>query len=158
MLTFELVLRALAASLTLWPTKSQSRHSDPLHRRPQQLRCLDYCSDCSRVERTSSRVTVPATRWRPVMVVPTATVSHLLLIWLTQQTPMGSVKGCQNRHFPRPCGNFKTISLPRKPANITSQPAVGPMVSSVPAAEIGELINWGVNGGGSAPAAVTKSR
>ena len=29
--------------------------SDPLHRRLQQLRCLHCCSDCYRVERTSSR-------------------------------------------------------------------------------------------------------
>jgi hypothetical protein len=29
--------------------------SDPLHRRLQQLRFLHYCSDCYRVERTSSR-------------------------------------------------------------------------------------------------------
>ena len=30
--------------------------SDPLHRRLQQFRCLHYCSDCYRAERTSSRV------------------------------------------------------------------------------------------------------
>ena len=29
--------------------------SDPLHQRLQQFRCLHYCSDCYRVERTSSR-------------------------------------------------------------------------------------------------------
>ncbi len=29
--------------------------SDPLHQRLQQSRCLDCCSDCYRVERTSSR-------------------------------------------------------------------------------------------------------
>src|SRR5713101_8137313 len=28
---------------------------DPLHQRLQQFRCLHYCSDCYRVERTSSR-------------------------------------------------------------------------------------------------------
>jgi len=39
----------------LRPTDSPSRLSDPLHRRLQQLRFLHYCSDCYRVERTSSR-------------------------------------------------------------------------------------------------------
>jgi hypothetical protein len=42
-------------SLLLRPTNSPSRQSDPLHRRLQQLRYLHYCSDCYRVERTSSR-------------------------------------------------------------------------------------------------------
>ncbi len=42
-------------SLTLRPTRSPSRLSDPLHQRLQQSRCLHRCSDCYRVERTSSR-------------------------------------------------------------------------------------------------------
>ena len=42
-------------SLSLRPADSPSRQSDPLHRRLQQLRYLHYCSDCYRVERTSSR-------------------------------------------------------------------------------------------------------
>src|SRR5205823_8575637 len=33
--------------------------SDPLHQRLQQFRCLHYCSDCYRVERTSSRAGIP---------------------------------------------------------------------------------------------------
>jgi len=37
------------------PTNSPSRLRDPLHQRLQQLRYLHYCSDCYRVERTSSR-------------------------------------------------------------------------------------------------------
>jgi hypothetical protein len=32
---------------------------DPLHQRLQQFRCLHYCSDCYRVERTSSRAGLP---------------------------------------------------------------------------------------------------
>ena len=54
------------------------------------------------------------------------TSSRLLLIWLIQQTPMGSVKGCPDRHFPRPCGSFKANLPPRKPANNTSRSAAGP--------------------------------
>src|SRR5713226_4373686 len=46
-------------SLTLRPTRSPSRHSDPLHQRLQQSRCLHCCSDCYRVERTSSRAGIP---------------------------------------------------------------------------------------------------
>src|SRR6266478_10044383 len=46
-------------SLTLRPTRSPSRLSDPLHQRLQQLRCLRCCSDCYRVERTSSRAGKP---------------------------------------------------------------------------------------------------
>ena len=41
--------------LTLRPACSPSRQGDPLHRRLQQFRFLHYCSDCYRVERTSSR-------------------------------------------------------------------------------------------------------
>ena len=33
--------------------------SDSLHQRLQQSRCLHYCSDCYRVERTSSRAGIP---------------------------------------------------------------------------------------------------
>src|ERR1700730_6094853 len=42
-------------SLTLRPTRSPSHLRDPLHQRLQQSRCLHCCSDCYRVERTSSR-------------------------------------------------------------------------------------------------------
>jgi hypothetical protein len=42
-------------SLPLRPTNSPSHQRDPLHQRLQQLRCLHYCSDCYRAERTSSR-------------------------------------------------------------------------------------------------------
>jgi mannose-6-phosphate isomerase-like protein (cupin superfamily) len=46
-------------SLTLRPTRSPSRLSDPLHQRLQRSRCLHRCSDCYRVERTSSRAGIP---------------------------------------------------------------------------------------------------
>jgi hypothetical protein len=45
--------------LTLRPARSPSRQSDPLHQRLQQFRCLHCCSDCYRVERTSSRAGIP---------------------------------------------------------------------------------------------------
>ena len=48
--------RPAQRSLTLRPTCLPSRLCDPLHRRLQRLRCLYRCSDCYRVERTSSRV------------------------------------------------------------------------------------------------------
>jgi hypothetical protein len=66
----------------------------------------------------------------------------LLLIRLTQHTPMGSVEGCPGRHFPRICGNSKATSLPKRPAKRTSRLAVGLRVSSVRAAQIGELMSW----------------
>jgi hypothetical protein len=47
---------ACTAFTRLRPTNLPSRQSDPLHQRLQQLRYLCYCSDCYRVERTSSRV------------------------------------------------------------------------------------------------------
>ena len=46
-------------SLTLRPACSPSRLRDPLHQRLQQSRCLPCCSDCYRVERTSSRAGIP---------------------------------------------------------------------------------------------------
>src|SRR6266404_120505 len=51
--------RPAQRSLTLRPACSPSRHSDPLHQRLQQSRCLHCCSDCYRVERTSSRAGLP---------------------------------------------------------------------------------------------------
>ena len=46
-------------SLTLRPARSPSRLCDSLHQRLQQSRCLHCCSDCYRVERTSSRAGIP---------------------------------------------------------------------------------------------------
>jgi hypothetical protein len=45
--------------LTLRPACSPGRLRDPLHQRLQQSRCLHCCSDCYRVERTSSRAGLP---------------------------------------------------------------------------------------------------
>jgi hypothetical protein len=51
--------RGLLNVLSLRPACSPSRLSDPLHERLLQSRCLRCCSDCYRVERTSSRVGIP---------------------------------------------------------------------------------------------------
>ena len=45
--------------LVLRPACSPGRLCDPLHQRLQQSRCLHCCSDCYRVERTSSRAGLP---------------------------------------------------------------------------------------------------
>ena len=55
------LFQACTAFTPLRPTCSPSRLSDPLHRRLQPLRCLHDCSDCYRVERTSSRVGISPT-------------------------------------------------------------------------------------------------
>ena len=47
--------RPAQRSLTLRPARSPSHLCDLLHQRLQQSRCLPCCSDCYRVERTSSR-------------------------------------------------------------------------------------------------------
>jgi len=47
--------------LTLWPARSPSQPSYPLHRKLRQLRCLCCRFDCYRVERTSSRAGVAPT-------------------------------------------------------------------------------------------------
>ena len=49
------VSRPAQHSLTLRPARSPSRRCDPLHQRLQRLHCFHRCSDCYRVERTSSR-------------------------------------------------------------------------------------------------------
>ena len=47
---------SLSCPFRLLHTFSPSRLRDPLHRRLQQICCLLCCSDCYRVERSSSRV------------------------------------------------------------------------------------------------------
>jgi hypothetical protein len=73
-------------SLTLRPTRSPSRLSDPLHQRLQRSRCLHRCSDCYRVERTSSRAGIPPlwTSAFPAHPVPTLPVTRTYQVfwWL----------------------------------------------------------------------------
>src|SRR5271165_3384945 len=66
----------------------------------------------------------------------------LLLIWLLQQAPIGSVEGCPDRRFRRRYANFKPTSPAKRPASSTWRLVAGPMVSSVLDADIGEPTNW----------------
>src|SRR5208337_3473291 len=66
----------------------------------------------------------------------------LLLIWLLQQAPIGSVEGCPDRRFRRRYANFKPTSPVNRPASSTWRLVAGPMVSSVLDADIGEPTNW----------------
>src|SRR5271166_23072 len=61
----------------------------------------------------------------------------LLLIWLLQQAPIGSVEGCPDRRFRRRYANFKPTSPAKRPASSTWRLVAGPMVSSVLDADIG---------------------
>ena len=68
--------------------------------------------------------------------------SRLLLIWLLQQAPIGSVKGCPGRRFLRRYGNSKPTSPMKRPANSTWWPVAGLMASSVLDAGISEPTHW----------------
>ena len=68
--------------------------------------------------------------------------SRVLLIWLLQQAPIGSVEGCPDRRFRRRYANFKPTSPAKRPASSTWRLVAGPMVSSVLDADIGEPTNW----------------
>jgi hypothetical protein len=97
---------------------------------------------CSSIFEGSSLPTAMLAGAKHVVRYANPAFGRLLLIWLTQQTAMGSVERCLGRHFPRPCGSSKATSLPRKRANSTSRPAAGLMASSVRAVKIGELTSW----------------
>src|SRR6516162_10437443 len=78
--------RPAQRSLTLRPACSPSRFNDLLHQRLQRSRCLHRCSDCYRVERTSSRAGL------------TPAVDHHLF---TAHTVTSFYKGeCQEKNFP----------------------------------------------------------
>jgi DNA polymerase III delta prime subunit len=68
--------------------------------------------------------------------------SRLLLIWLLQQAPIGSVKGCPGRRFLRRYGNSKPTSPMKRPASSTWWPVAGLMASSVLDAGISEPTHW----------------
>ncbi len=83
---------------------------------------------------------------------------RLLLIWLLQQTTIGSVKRCPDRRFLRRYASFKPTSPVRRLASSTWRPVDGPMASSALDAVIGEPTNWQTSDAGSVLAAGTKSR
>src|SRR5438477_9314430 len=68
--------------------------------------------------------------------------SRLMLIWLLQQAPIGSVKRCPDRRFRRQYTNFKPTSPQTRLASSTWRPVAGPMASSVLDADIDEPMNW----------------
>ncbi len=68
-------------SLRLRPASSPSRLCDPLHQRLQQSRRLPCCSDCYRVERTSSRAGLtPAVDHHLFTAHPVSALSELVQI------------------------------------------------------------------------------
>src|SRR6202158_739215 len=69
-------------------------------------------------------------------------ISWLVLIWLLQQAPIGSVEGCPDRRFPRRCANFKPTSPAKRPASSIWPPVAGPLASSPPHADTGAPTNW----------------
>ena len=68
--------------------------------------------------------------------------SSLLIIWLLQQTPTGSVERCPDRRFPGRFASFRPTLLPRRPARDIWQPVVGRMDSVVPDADMKEPMSW----------------
>src|SRR5207245_10342345 len=55
--------------------------------------------------------------------------SRLLIIWLLQQAPIGSVKGCPDRRFPRRFASFSPTLPPRRPARSIWRLVAGQMGS-----------------------------
>src|SRR2546426_8987239 len=54
---------------------------------------------------------------------------RLLIIWLLQQAPIGSVKGCPDQRFPRRFASFSPTLPPRRPARSIWRHVVGQMGS-----------------------------
>ena len=92
------------------------------------------------------------------VVTTTLAPRRLLLIWLLQQTPIGSVEGCPDRRFLRRYASFKPTSPVKRLASSAWRPVAGPMASSALDADIGEPTNWQTSDAGSVLAAGTKSR
>ncbi len=108
-----------------------------------------------------ARITVPVAFHFSLEITAFAVglrASRHLLIWLLQQTPIGSVEGCPDRRFLRRYASFKPTSPVKRLASSTSRAVAGPMVSSALDADIGERTNWQTNDAGSVLAAGTKSR
>ncbi len=67
---------------------------------------------------------------------------ELLIIWLLQQAPIGSVNACHDRRFRRRSANSSPTLPRRKPANDISQLVVGPMDLLVRDAGMKKLMSW----------------
>ena len=66
----------------------------------------------------------------------------LLIIWLLQQAPIGSVKRCHDRRSRRRSASSSPTLAWRKPANGISQLVVGLMDSLVRDAGMKKLMSW----------------
>jgi len=68
--------------------------------------------------------------------------SSLLIIWLLQQAPIGSVEACPDRHSQRRSASFSPTLPRRKPASYIWQLVGGRMGSRVRDAGIREPMSW----------------
>ncbi len=68
--------------------------------------------------------------------------SRLLIIWLLQQAPIGSVEACPDRHSQRRSASFSPTLPRRKPASYIWQLVGGRMGSRVRDAGIREPMSW----------------
>jgi hypothetical protein len=68
--------------------------------------------------------------------------SWLLIIWLLQQAPIGSVKGCPDRRFPRRFASFRLTLPPRRPARSIWRLVAGQMGSFALDAGTEGPTNW----------------
>ena len=68
--------------------------------------------------------------------------SCLLIIWLLQQAPIGSVEACPDRHSQRRSASFSPTLPRRKPASDIWQLVGGRMGSRVRDAGIREPMSW----------------
>ena len=68
--------------------------------------------------------------------------SRLLIIWLLQQAPIGTVKGCPDRRFPRRFASFSPTLPPRRPARSIWRLVAGQMGSFALDAGTEGPTNW----------------
>jgi hypothetical protein len=102
-------------SQLLRPADLPSRHGDPLHQRLQQLRCLCCCSDCYRVERTSSRAGLAPTVDQRLF---TAHDELGLVRTLPAATPFFRVRAHPRAEV---CNNWQNLGSPPPEKSVTSR-------------------------------------
>ena len=67
---------------------------------------------------------------------------RLLLVWLLQQAPTGSVEGCHDHRFPRLYANFKSSLLMKRRVSGFWLPLAGPTALSALDVGTGVPTNW----------------
>src|SRR5271157_1559454 len=82
------------------------------------------------------------TSWQIVPDAWHAMLSYLLIIWLLQQAPIGSVEACPDRHSPKRSASFSPTLPRRKPASDIWQRVGGRMGSRVRDAGIRKPMSW----------------